>query len=245
MTPEAKHKRLEVGAYIVVFALALPCFFLAEHLGQGGLRDLLINLSATFLGAGFLFFLLNRFFGLEGIGTQPVGYAVKLAYDFEDFSEFIRRASKINAAGVTLSSGSNRYLGLLQEALKRGAAVRILVADPTSPAFSTIASRMGKHDSANELLGEWSQSIANFEKLAKAGGAFELRVLPEVASWGIWEFDPGSKHHAVYAEVYAVHAELDLCISTSNRGDGDLANYFSAEFERLWAASTPRAMLST
>ena len=59
------YQKLEIGAYIVVFCLAVPSFILAKSIDDTHLQGFLINISATFFGVGFLFFLLNRFFGIE------------------------------------------------------------------------------------------------------------------------------------------------------------------------------------
>ena len=60
-----------IGAYIVTMALALPSYFLAVSLNSP-LRDFLVNISATLAGAGFLFFLLNRFFGLDQNNVEHI-----------------------------------------------------------------------------------------------------------------------------------------------------------------------------
>jgi len=245
MERPAHHQKLEVGAYIVTLALAIPSFIFAKILNPSPFQDFLINLSATFAGAGFLFFLLNRFFGIETgtfLGNDgPISATKFFKHDFDDLRDRLGNAESIDINGITLARTSNTYINEFNKCLAHGGSVRILIVDPKHPVLEAVANRFNKHQDANKIRREIEQSLDNLETLFSSGRknkSFQIRLSDAVPPFGIWLIDAGNKNAEIWAEIYSFRGNRDPALHLLPNRDGEWFNFFQEQYEILWNNST-------
>lgn len=241
MNKFTSRQKLEVGAYIVTLALAVPSYFWAISIGDSPLRDFVINLSATFAGAGFLFFLLNRFFGLDTGSKFGDGEAISAVNffrpDFEDLRERFRKANSIAINGITLSRTSNTYLNELKDCLARGGNVRIVIVNPQHPALEVAANRFNKHQDAEKIRRECEQTMDNLETLFSPNRrekSVQVRLSNAVPPFGIWLIDADKSNAEIWAEIYSFRGIRDPALHLIPYRDGEWFDYFQEQFEKLW-----------
>lgn len=237
-------QKLEVGAYIVTLALAIPSYFWAISVGDSPFRDFLINLSATFAGASFLFFLLNRFFGLESVAIsqseEPISAIKFFKHDFDDLRERFRKANSIAINGITLSRTSNTYLNELKACLARGGDVRIIIVDPQHSALEVATNRFNKHQDAVKIRRECEQALDNFEtlfSLNRKSKSVQIRLSDAVPPFGIWLIDANRPNAEIWAEIYSFRGTRDPTLHLLPYRDGEWFDFFQEQFEVLWENS--------
>lgn len=234
-------QKLEVGAYIVTLALAVPSYFSAISVGTSPLRDFLMNLSATFAGAGFLFFLLNRFFGLEAESglriEEPISATKFFKRDFDDLRERFQKARSIAINGITLSRTSNTYLNEFKDCLARGGSVRIIVVNPQHSAIEVATNRFYKHQDAIKIRRECEQSLDNLETLfssEKNSRSIQVRLSNAVPPFGVWLIDADRPNAEIWAEIYSFRGNRDPALHLLPYRDGEWFDFFQDQFELLW-----------
>jgi len=235
--------RLEIGAYLVTLALAVPSYVWAVKAGDTALRDFLINISATFAGVGFLFFLLNRFFGLDSttvLGTEEVSATSFFKDDIADLRGRFRKAKSIAINGMTLSSTSTKYRKDFKDCLERGGEVRIIVVDPNLPVLDVAANRFSKHQDASKIRRECEQALDNFGTLWEQEGKrkpIQVRLCNAVPPYGMWLIDADSPNAEIWVEIYSFRGEFEPALHLLPFRDGDWFNFFREQFEILWGSS--------
>ena len=239
-------QKLEIGAYLVTVALAFPLYFLATKYENTSWGDFLINISATLAGAGFLFFLLNRFFGVEmersAINDQNVSAEKFFKYDFDDLREKIRNAKSVCINGVTLSRTSNSFLLDLRICIEKGGNVKIMIIDPEKPAIEQAAKRNKRHQNHEKLRRECLIALDNFETLWDTPlnrKRFEVRLSDVAPTFGVWVINGDSRNAEIWAEIYSFRGEKDPAMMLTPHKDGAWFDYFKTQFEMLWHESTP------
>ena len=235
--------KLEIGAYLVTLALAIPSYVWAVNAGDTPWRDFLINISATFAGAGFLFFLLNRFFGLDSttnFGSGEIAAESFFRDDLPDMRERLRSAKTIAVSGMTLSGSSGTYRKELKDCLERGGEVRVVILDPNQPAVDVAANRYSKHQNVNKLRKECEHALGNFETLLKRNGKLEpiqIRSCNAVPPYGIWLIDADSRNAEIWVKIYPYRGDITPAFQLLPRKDGDWFEFFQEQFELLWKNS--------
>lgn len=240
-------QKLEVGAYVVTVALAFPLYFLAAKYKNSALGDFLIDISATLAGAGFLFFLLNRFFGIEmekSAANEQGGMSAEqfFKYDFDDLREKIRNAKSVCINGVTLSRSSNTYLIDLRTCIENGGSVKVVVVDPEKPAITLSAKREKRHQNPEKIRRECLTALDNFETLLdkpQNQKNFEIRLSEALPTFSIWIIDGESRTAEIWVEVYSFRGEKDIVFVLTPFKDGVWFDFFKQQFDMLWNDGTP------
>lgn len=239
------HKsKLEIGAYLVTLALAFPFYFIATKFENTTLGDLLINLSATLAGAGFLFFLLNRFFGIEMGAKNESEFSAMNFFksDFEDLRDKVKNAKTVCINGVTLSRTSNSFLIDLRSCIENGGTVKIIVVNPNKPALDLASRKVTRHQSPEKLRRECLTALDNFETLwdkPQNKKRFEVRLSDAVPTFGLWIINGEGRTAEIWAEIYSFRGEKDPAIKLTPHKDGIWFDYFKSQFDMLWADSIP------
>lgn len=237
-------QKLEIGAYLVTIAFAFPLYFLATRYADTPWGDFLINVSATLAGAGFLFFLLNRFFGIEmekGTTLEQEASAEKFfKNDFDDLRRKVRSAKSVCINGVTLSRTSNSFLNDLRFCVENGGNVKIMVTDPDKSAIEFASKRVNRHQNHETLRRECQIALDNFKTLwnkSQNRKRFEIRLCDVAPTFGVWIIDGEGRNAEIWAEIYSFRGEKDPVIKLTPHKDGVWFDYFKDQFYTLWKVS--------
>lgn len=228
-------QKLEIGAYIVILALAIPCYIVAINIENNeSLKNFLINISATFAGTGLLFFLLNRFFGITGNYNEPSANDF-FQKKFPNFGDRIESAKSINIIGITLGRTSNTFVPDFQNCIDRGGKIKILVVNPNHKAMEVAANRFLKHQEYEKFKKECEHALDNFEVLKnRNNGNVEIRYLNAVPPFSLWTFDENSSRAELWLEIYTFRNNIEPAIHLTPSRDKEWYRVFNEQFELMW-----------
>lgn len=242
-------QKLEIGAYVVTIALAFPLYFLATKYEDSTLGDFLLNISATLAGAGFLFFLLNRFFGIEfeiGDGFEKEISAERFFKTdfFYDLKERVSKAKSVRVNGFSLTRTSNSFLIPFQACIKNGGSVNVIMIDPNKESVLELSSRRSfRRQNLDKLQRECMIALDNFETLWEGSGQnkekFEVRLCHAIPSFGIWVIDEESRSAEIWVIFYSFRGEVNPKLRLTPHKDGVWFDFFKNQFEILWQDSKP------
>ncbi|MFG1813325.1 hypothetical protein ACGFIF_06110 [Kribbella sp. NPDC049174] len=150
-------------------------------------------------------------------------------------------AVDIGLVGITLTRTVRDLLPVLDQRLREGATVRVILIDVDSDAQTEAVARSKKASSPDFYRHRLSSTIDLLRILASSArneGALELRVLPFVPTFGMCLLDARQRHGRIHVEVYQ-HRTIEANPSFSLRADRDgrWFGLFAGQFETLWESA--------
>lgn len=251
---------------IVLFSAITLALVGVNYIKHDAWQSIVLNLSTELLGVALVFFLVNRFFLLddwsvserldkliERLGNSNPS-AVEFFRKWPDLDSLVRSATHIDICGVTLTTAINKQFVNLRDRLRSGAAIRILVIDPSSTALKMSAERSSSPEDIeyylvrlNATLKElfylfksW-EDIKAVEKSAVRSGSLSVRLLSYAPSFGLISFNANQDNGLTLVEIYphkSVNqpaASFDL---TPSR-DEQWYRYFTDQFDQMWNSAKP------
>lgn len=260
-------QRIEISAYIVTTVLAVPTFILALLVpSDSPFRDLLINLAATFAGAGFLFFLLNRFYGLESDSSEQFAEIQQLLkdanrllgdrnphllYDQDErrryfpLKDHFSDAQHIDVLGNSLTGFLETWRDLLVQRIQQGTKVRLLLIDPDSK-FPNLMREVWPYATLSSDLERSLIYIRGIHNaISKNGktmnGSMEVGFIAWNPSCTFILIDPlarTGKAMVTYNNPnYSTPISKRPHVLLNNREDQRWMEYYTGEFNRAWESS--------
>jgi hypothetical protein len=161
------------------------------------------------------------------------GFPPSLETDFE-------AAQELWLVGATLSKTITTKYRLIEEKLRQGCTLKILLIHPEGASLEIMASRY--YAPQNRLLGVQASNIKNslqlFCDLQKvAPENIEIRTVRNSLAFGATAIDPNSSTGILYLEHYpfrTVSASLPKFILKAS--DGEWYDFFKREIQTLWDA---------
>ncbi len=158
-----------------------------------------------------------------------------------DLRERLKAAKSIAISGVSLAGTSNNYHPILQERLRSGIPVRLLVTDPDEkkPVADVAVYRIEKTQDPNVLRRSVNYSLETFSLLLNVDPKkkLKIRLLPFPTMYGIWMLDFGTDEAEIWVELYAFRKTPEPAFQLLPRRDGEWYEFFADQFEKMWAAS--------
>ncbi len=150
-------------------------------------------------------------------------------------------ATDIALVGVTLTRTVRDLLPVLDQRLRQGATIRVILIDVDSDAQTEAVARSKKASSPDFYRHRTSATIDLLRVLASSGrnqSALELRLLPFVPTFGMCLLDAKQRHGRIHVEVYQ-HRSIEANPSFSLRADRDARwfSLFAGQFETLWESA--------
>lgn len=257
--------RLEIAVYLCVAALAVPAIVASLYLENLLLQNLLISVAASFLSVAFLFFLVNRFFGINenGVQSDKIEHLIKLAErrtsDLLDenearnrflLKELISSSEELDAISYNLSDFLITFWSLIIERVKQGAKIRLIAIDPSSCAYPVIDKSSPPHKPFDRSIHETLSRVQQIQKILaqekRLKGSFEFRLTCWIPSCGLIIINPklrtkgGMMKISIHSPHYSTpHDESNLNIVLSQVEHDRWYTYFLNQFEKLWQESYP------
>ncbi|MEV0585197.1 hypothetical protein [Nonomuraea sp. NPDC050310] len=160
--------------------------------------------------------------------------------------EQIARAHDIRLCGVTLSRTVRNLVGELEDRLRRGASVKILLIDAEPGVLDQAAKRSTIPDHP-EVFGHRVRAttdlLRHLAALPDATGRLEVRLLPFVPAFGVVLIDPDSTGGVLHVEL-GTHssARPDPVFTLTAQRDPRWFRHFHGEFDRMWEAGRPASV---
>jgi hypothetical protein len=158
-------------------------------------------------------------------------------------NEEIRSAMQINFVGVTLTRTVRELVGGLDERLRAGATVRVIIMDPDSNAPAEAAARghgVTSKDFYQPRLKSTIDLLAVLRPAASGADSLQVRLLPFVPTFGVCLIDPQGQHGRAFVEIYQPRS-LEPNPKFALRANRDVRwfGFFSRQFDTLWESARP------
>jgi hypothetical protein len=158
---------------------------------------------------------------------------------------YVKNAQTIDLMGFSLTSTLNKQLSNLRESNKNGAAVRIIVANPSPKALAIKMSTLRSEEPENDgyFQKRLATSFEDIEYLHRSrqgvsikAGSFDVHLLNYAPSFGIMAFDVGKPNGIIFVEVYPHGScyDVQIAFSLTKSRDGEWFSHFQKEFEDMW-----------
>jgi hypothetical protein len=161
---------------------------------------------------------------------------------------FFKSAHTIDLMGVTLTTTLDRQASNIREAMKKGANIRVILANPSPKSLATKMATLRseerhvqtyfkkKLDASFEVIEYLNRQ---FEGRLVNGGNFDVHLIDYAPSFGIVSFDYGQPNGIMFVEIYPHGSGYDtqIAFSLTSQRDGGWFSYFHNQFEDIWRNS--------
>jgi hypothetical protein len=176
-------------------------------------------------------------------GLEEVSKKLKTNQSADDFFWKIKRsiesdisqAKYIGIGGAVLSRTLRDYSASLEDRLKVGAKVRVILMDPASTAPDQAVLRSKEISSRQFYIDTLRPTLERVGMLANVSEQIELGLLPYKPAFGIVLIDPDETHGRIIVEMYPHHSD-SFAPTFELRPDRDPHWYkhFKEQFDNLW-----------
>ena len=155
----------------------------------------------------------------------------------------LRHADDICLLGVTLTRTVRDQAAVLEERLRAGATVRVVVIDADSTAGDEAVARTRSVTDKTFYRTRVRSTVDLLRILAESapdGDRLQLRALPFVPTFGMCLLDPNHAQGRAFVELY-LHKSLEshpVFVLRADR-DGQRFRRFAQQFDVLWASGRP------
>jgi len=247
-------KRLESSAYIIVASFIVPCIAVALLSDNEFIKDVAINLASTLFGVVFLFFLINRFLGLESRVEEKVDQVLSFTQNSSQVlvnyegrrkrlpvGAALSEAKEVKVLGNTLIGFLESYRELILQRVKVGLKIRLILVDPRCYTVEKSSKRWKystlKADAQRGLL--LAENIQNqLNELGAIKGSYEVRRTNWLPTYTMLLYDSRSKDGRGSIIInnlnYATPVNSSPNLVVSKSVNANWLKFFDQEFELLW-----------
>ena len=155
-------------------------------------------------------------------------------------NQLLSNASTICLSGFTLGRTTREYLRFLDERLRAGAAVRIMILEPKQELLEECAVRSSGITSADHWRKRLDSTVSLVEAIGNSPditGSLELGYLPYLPSYGFSMVDPDAPDGITVVELYHHRsAEDNPTFELRVVRDGEGYQFFRRQFDLMWAS---------
>ncbi|MEO0984591.1 MAG: hypothetical protein AAFY20_03475 [Cyanobacteria bacterium J06639_14] len=147
----------------------------------------------------------------------------------------LTRAKYIGFVGACLSRTIRDYAPILEERLKAGAIVRIILMDPSSTAPEQAVLRSKSISNKQFFVDTLNLTLERISILADATAQVELGLLPYKPAFGMLVMDPDMPHGKIIVEIYPHHSdEFAPTFELQSNRESRWYRHFRNQFDNLW-----------
>jgi len=171
--------------------------------------------------------------------------AVRFFENIPVLDSYFKTSRTIDLLGVSLTSTLDKQASNIREAIKNGANVRVIVANPSPKALAMKMATLRSEERNNEAY--FKKKLAStFEvieylkrkhedELADKG-SFDVHLVNYAPSFGVASFDFGQPNGVIFIEIYPHGSGYDtqIAFSLTKSRDGKWFSYFQSQFEDIW-----------
>ena len=231
----------EVDTFItIVAAVALSLLNVLGLVSSTALQGATSALLA--LIAVNLLVLRSRLESSDGRGTGcPPPILTELNYYPDPFETDMEHDGDLWIGGGNIGRLNPFYLYHIRRRLQTGHVVRLLLANPDSPAAALWAERFPRPLPPGWFQDQIRAALAHVESLvAEANGSLEVRLTNDELALGWTHLEFGTSKAKLYLQYFSFRSpdlrNLKLILSPS---DGEIYDFHMAQLDALWQAATP------
>ena len=149
---------------------------------------------------------------------------------------WLQQAKQIGFVGASLSRTLRDYSSVLENRLREGAAVRVVLMDPASGAPDQAVLRSKGINNRQFYIDSLRPSLERVGALAQRSQAVELGLLPYKPAFGMMVIDPNESSGVIIVEMYPHHADsFAPTFELRPNRDPVWYSFFREQYEALWA----------
>lgn len=252
-------QRFRAAVYVAVLSFAFVCISVGLLSQEGAVRDLSLGLGANLLSVALLFFIVNRFFGLDTDDTvldrinSLLGSSenmTQLSFDKNEASDIfpiekvLETAREVDVLGYNTAQFLSRFRNDLIKRVQLGAKVRLIIIEPGSQAYQLVetSSYSGsfKHNVRRSLGYIREMQKETDSNTLKVKGSLECRLTNWIPSCSLLIFDHSKPSGSMKISANTLH----ITIPSSRRGrlhiivkrdnEPEIFKHYVEQFEELW-----------
>lgn len=164
--------------------------------------------------------------------------------DLEELNRSLDTATQINILGVSLRDSIAAYYATLEQRVRNGARVRVLIMGTDEDALRVASNRSDGED-VNMLIANYNYCVRKLDllkKVAKQGGGVEFRQLDYPPSFAILWTNQGKTESRALIKIYSHKDPLDGASPifwVYPWREKWWYSYFVDQFDSLWENSSP------
>ena len=263
MNNKQQNRKFKIAVYITVLSFAFVFLVISFIVRDDFVRNLLMNIGTDLLGVTLLFFIVNKFFGLDTDESFSerlealIGILERCVNILSDRDEgqkkfqlatILPTVQDLDVIGWNLPNLFQEFFEPIIKCVQAGAKVRVLIIDPTSMARDLIYQNtiMFDYDSRTQRAIKYIQIIQDRLKAdaRKHKGTFEFRVINWIPSCSVTIANKNLPSGSAKVDVYSLHYRIPareggLNFVLRRSEHPQWFEYYVNQFEKTWERGTP------
>lgn len=171
--------------------------------------------------------------------NQPAGRLLLESYP-TDLESDVEKARELWIVGVSLYATTMKYYSSLENKLKKGCSIKILLVNPDGPSVQMAATRKyGPINVEDERIRIRTSLQRLCELRKRAEGRLEIRTLDSPLTFGAFAIDPEASGGVLYVEHYGFKTRRESVRKlVLHRKDEGWYSSIRAEIYELWEPAT-------
>ena len=167
---------------------------------------------------------------------------MELDFEYPDLTSDFVRSDSFNILGLDLSVGLIRYFSLVDELLKRGGSVKVVLCKPEKSILETLAYRSFITREPKLIGDSIIRTLLFATKLSEVAWSekdFQIRVIPYVTPFGIANFRSISKDDIAYVKQmpFRVKTGQYPVLRIARQTHPSWYEFYEEQFDKIWDAS--------
>lgn len=252
-----QQQKFKIAVYVAILSFAFVFLVISFVIQNDFWRNLAMNIGTDLLGVTLLFFIVNKFFGLDtdesfserletliAILERRVNILNSKDEGTQKFqlSNALQTAQELDVIGYNLTGLLQEFYEPIIKRVQAGAHIRVLLIDPTSMARDLI-----NHNTAIFDFDGNSQRSLNYLKIIQARlknsetmkGSFEFRVLNWIPSCSVVIVNRNLPSGIAKVDIYSLHYRIPvrdggLNLILNRVEHPQWFDYYVNQFETTW-----------
>jgi len=179
---------------------------------------------------------------------QEKGPLLQIPIDWAPIENYAKGAQEFSVSGGSLAQLVPRYREFFEQRAKSGCKLRFILLNPRSAALEAVAGWAGAPP--GRFKTEIEVSLSHLKQIKEAGYKIEVRLNNTIPAVSVMMFDASKPHGRIRVDFHLYQCSaarrpcLELVHAPYDEQAENLFQSFLAQYERLWAQSTPLEELS-
>lgn len=148
-------------------------------------------------------------------------------------------SKEILLMGAVLNKTVHHYYPILEDKLRNGHNIRVLVTDPSGTVLESVARQQYKPTDAQELKSYLLLTLSSLEKLHKKFPEnLEIRTINHPVQFGALVANTKTIDGVIFVELYSFKMERDAPIFSLNFQNRVWFDFYNKQIENIWSNAT-------
>jgi hypothetical protein len=174
---------------------------------------------------------------------QNKGPLLQVSSSWAPFENYAKGAQEISVSGGSLAQLVPRYREFFEQRARSGCNLRFILLNPRSAALEAVAGWSASPP--NRFRTEIEVSLSHLKQIKESGCKIEVRLNNTIPAVSVMMFDASKAYGRIRVDLQLYQCSparrpwFELTHAPYDEQAEDLFQSFLAQYERLWAQSTP------